>query len=90
MIFLRDTKKLIQIIKQAAIDVYDARKPCDVFYGKVVSSNPVGIQYNGMTLPSELLVFVNGTKTALCVGDSVVLLRKSGGQKYIVQGVIDA
>lgn len=89
VIFLRDMKKLIQIIKQAAIDVYESRKPCDVFYGKVVNINPAEVLYNGMTLPSELLVFVNGVKKSVCVGNRVALLRKAGGQKYIVLGVID-
>ena len=43
---------------------------------------------NTVLLPEELLVFMGDMKQKLKVGDKVVLLRKSGGQQYVVQGVI--
>lgn len=87
VIFLHDMKKLLQIIKQAAIDVYNAQKPCDYCYGTITSVAPFCLKLdNSNEIPEEMLVFLDSTQAELSEGDKVVVLRKSGGQKFLILG----
>lgn len=80
-------KKFLQIVKMAALEVYEAKKPCDFFYGKVENTSPFVLRLDNNTpVPEELLVFVDSQKTELNVGEKVVVLRKSGGQKFLILG----
>ncbi len=82
-------KKFLQLVKKAAIDAIEARKPCDVMFATVESTQPVVVKLeNALPLPDELLVFIDDVKQKLSVGCRVILLRKSGGQKYVVLGVM--
>ena len=86
---MHDMKQFLQLVKQAAIEAIDARKPCDVMFAKVESISPVAVSLENMLLlPEELLVFIEGVKDKLSVGCRVILLRKSGGQQYVVLGVV--
>ena len=81
-------KKLLQLIKKAAVDAVEARKPCDVMFATVEKTEPVAVKIeNSLTIPSELLVFTDGAKQNMSAGCRVILLRKSGGQQYVVLGV---
>lgn len=79
-------KGLLQIIKWAASDVYETKKPCDWLVATVESVSPVTINTGQYQLSEALLVFVEGMRQKLQKGDRVILLRKSGGQKYLVIG----
>ena len=58
-------------------------------FAKTENTSPFMLRLeNTVLLPEELLVFTGDMKQKLKVGDRVVLLRKSGGQQYVVQGVI--
>lgn len=82
-------KKFLQLIKRAALEAYDARKPCDLMYAMVESVNPVSIKLeNSLDIPEELLVLTRNIKSEISVGDSVAVIRKQGGQKYLIVGVI--
>ncbi len=81
-------KKFLQLVKKAAVDAIEARKPCDVMFAKVESTEPVTVRLeNSLLLPDDLLVFVDDVNRKLSVGCRVILLRKSGGQQYVVLGV---
>ena len=82
-------KKFLQLIKRAALEAYDARKPCDLMYARVESVNPVSIKLeNSLDIPEELIVLTRNIKSEISVGDSVAVIRKQGGQKYLIVGVI--
>ncbi len=82
-------KKFLQLIKRAALEAYDARKPCDLMYARVESVNPVSIKLeNSLDIPEELIVLTHNIKSEISVGDSVAVIRKQGGQKYLIVGVI--
>ena len=74
---------IIDIIKRVALNAYEATQPVGLYFGKVISTNPVKIQVGEhLTLPQEFLV-INGT---VFEGDEVSLIRCQGGQKYVVLG----
>lgn len=80
-------KKFLQIIKQAAIDVYNSQKPCDFCYGTIINIFPFKLKLdNSNILPEEMLVFTDSVKSELKTGDNVVVFRKSGGQKFLIIG----
>lgn len=94
-----DANEFTKLIKKAAQDAFEASKPVNVFFGNVTSVSPLNINVEQkMTLGENQLVLarsvtnyitnINGTNmavyNALNVGDSVILIRQQGGQKFIV------
>ncbi len=78
---------LLIAIKKAAIDAVEASKPLDFCYGKVSSVSPLKIKIEQkLTLGSAQLVLTETvSKTSpLELGDEVILLKKKGGQKFLV------
>lgn len=74
---------IIETIKKAALEAFEASCPVKLLFGKVISTDPVKIQVGEyLTLTREFLV-INGSVTE---GDSVTLIRCQGGQKYVVLG----
>ena len=77
---------MIQTIKKAALDAVEASKPMNVLFGTVTSTKPMLVKIDQkLTLNQNFLLI---TKTAkelpLVTGDSVILLRVQGGQKYLI------
>ena len=95
-----DAVQLVGFIKKTALDAVDASKPVRVCYGNVTSAAPLRISVEQkLPLEEEDLVLsrnvmdleaeVEGRitiKTGLTAGDSVILIREQGGQKYLVVG----
>ena len=81
---MHDTKKLLQLIKRAAVEVYRAEKPSDVRFGRLESVQPLRLSVDGLSLSGSLVCALRGVD--LHEGAAVVCLRKAGGQKYIVLG----
>lgn len=84
-------KAFLQLVKKAAVDAVEARKPCDIVFGTVKSINPLKIAIeNSLEIP-EVLITCIGNRNAVEVepGNAVVLIRKSGGQLYVMLGVIE-
>lgn len=82
-------KKLLQLIKKAAVEAIESRKPCDVLFATVKSTAPVTVNLeNNAVLPENLLIFTSDLKYRLSVGNKVILIRKTGGQQYLVAGVV--
>lgn len=88
MIGLHNINEFIKTIKKAAVEAIEARKPCDVMFASVESVSPFEIKLtNSIFIPEELLIFTGETKQQFSIGDTAVLIRKAGGQKYLVIGV---
>ena len=76
---------LVQLIKKCAMDVFKASKPCDWQTAKVKNISPLEISLSqNMILDSDFLVVPLRLQGTLSAGDTVVLIRKSGGQKFLV------
>lgn len=74
---------IIDIIKEVALNVFEASSPVKLLFGKVISTDPVKIQVGEyLTLTREFLV-INGE---VFKDDNVTLIRCQGGQKYVVLG----
>lgn len=80
-----------QLIKQIARQEREASRPCDVVFGRVVSVSPLAVQLEQKgTLPARFLVLsATAVRAGLAPGDAVLVLRKSGGQRYIVLDKIE-
>ena len=81
------SSNLIQIIKQAAVEAIEAKKPCDYTTGIVTSVNPLKIKISQTLELRKSFLDLTGTVTteALCAGEKVLLFRKSGGKRYVVK-----
>lgn len=74
---------IIDVIKKVALNAFEASNPVGLFFGKVISTDPVKIQVGEhLTLTRDFLV-INGE---VFDGDEVTLIRCQGGQKYVVLG----
>lgn len=90
---------IVQLIKQIAVEAVKAAKPCDYTIGTVINTSPLKIKISQtLTLDEDFLDLsrnvtnfetkINGQITTveneLKVGEKVLMIRKSGGQKYAV------
>lgn len=84
---MHDATDFLKIIKKAAMDALEASKPSDFCFGTVTSVSPLKIVVEQkMTLGSAQLVLTENiaVKNPLKANDEVILLKKKGGQKYLV------
>ena len=79
-----DIKNLLEIIKQAAVDAVNASNPVDYCFGKVMSTNPLKISLEQKIILGKNQLDFAISSNSLEVGNKVVLLKKRGGQKYLV------
>lgn len=79
-----DSKTLTEIIKKAAIEAVNAANPMDYCFGKVISSNPLKISLEQKLTLGRNQLDVAMSAGTLEVNDRVVLLKKRGGQKYLI------
>lgn len=83
-----------ETIRSIAIQSTEASKPSTRMFGTVSSLNPLKIQVNEkLVLDKNLLIISQTVKNYLdCdfieVGDSVIMTRQPGGQKYILDDMI--
>lgn len=77
---------LLKFIKKAAVEAVEASHPSDFCFGKVLDISPITIKVEQkLTLSKAQLVMTETiSKLPLAVGDEVVLLKKKGGQKYLI------
>lgn len=75
---------MVETIKRVALQAFEESTPSGVFFGQVVSAEPLKIQIEQkLTLGSKNLVLTESV-TDLVVGDKVILLRVQGGQQFVV------
>lgn len=81
-----DANDLLNIVKKAAVEAVNASQPTDFCFGKVINTNPLKIMVEQkMTLGTAHLVLTETiSKSSLTANDEVILLKKKGGQKYLV------
>lgn len=77
---------MFNAMKQIAENVFEARRPADWCYGKVISLDPFQVQIDQkLPLKKEFLAVRTGVSaSSFKVGDKLVLLRKQGGQEYLI------
>lgn len=77
---------LFTAMKQIAKDVFDTLQPADWCYGKVISLDPFQVQIDQkLPLKKEFLAARTGVSaSSFKVGDKLILLRKQGGQEYLI------
>lgn len=84
---MHDASDFLNAVKQAAIDAVNESQPTDFYFGQVTSTSPLKIFVEQkMTLSKPQLIVTETVFTTfpLAVGDNVVLLKKKGGQKYLI------
>lgn len=77
---------MFTVMKQIAENVFEARRPADWCYGKVISLDPFQVQIDQkLPLKKEFLAVRTGmSASSFKVGDRLILLRKQGGQEYLI------
>ena len=77
----------IQTIKRAALDAVRASKPCEVTFGSVLHTSPLTVSVDQkIKLSGDTLMCLDSYNNDMAVGDTVVLLRVQGGQRFVVLG----
>ena len=85
----------LAIIKESAMDAFYQSKPCDFFIGTVKKLEPLKIGITDKLIVSGRFLKVTGRVRELInaedespwnirEGDPVILIRKQGGQNYVV------
>ena len=89
----------VKLIKKTAMEAFRASKPADVVFVKVISVSPLKIKVDQKLIlnSAQLILSRNVTnykvkinddeqtiQNKLVLGDEVIMMQMSGGQKYIV------
>ena len=77
---------MFNAMKQIAENVFTAMRPADWCYGKVISLDPFQVQIDQkLPLKKEFLAVRTGVSaSSFKVGDILILVRKQGGQEYLI------
>ena len=77
---------MFNAMKQVGENVFTAMRPADWCYGKVISLSPFQVQIDQkLPLKKEFLAVRTGVSaSSFKVGDKLILLRKQGGQEYLI------
>lgn len=75
--------KQMQLI---ALNMINAEKPMMVQFGTVVSASPLKVKISQKLILSKDFFYALDGKTSFSAGDTLVLLRDHGGQKYLILG----
>ena len=77
---------LVQLLKQISKEEREASKPCDVVTGTVKSVNPLKISLSQkMYITADFLIETSYfAQLEINKGDDVVMIRKQGGQQFLL------
>lgn len=76
---------LLALIKRAAMEAFEASKPCTTCTGQVKEVLPLRISLDQKkVLDGDFLDVTSTAKEKIKKGSSVLLIRQAGGQKYSV------
>lgn len=77
---------LVQLLKQISKEERQASKPCNVVIGTVFSVSPLKISISQkMYLTKDFLIKTSHfAQLEIKKGDTVVLIRKQGGQEFLL------
>lgn len=74
-----------ETIKRIALSAVDSTNPVQVLFGTVTKTNPIEITvHQKLLLTRDFLVHLQRDGSALVQGDTVLLVRVQGGQKFVV------
>lgn len=78
----------VELIKRAALEAVEASQPSGIFFGLVKSVNPLKIALSQkLIIDSSTLIYLTEEPSEVySVGDTVVMIRVQGGQKFVVLG----
>jgi hypothetical protein len=77
---------LLSLIKRAAVEAVAEAQPCAVLYGTVEAADPLMVKVDGnLTLNGTRLTRTHAG-AGLERGQTAVLLRVQGGDRYVVLG----
>jgi hypothetical protein len=77
----------IRAIKTIVRNLIDSMKLADLIFGEVKSLAPLRIRVDQkLELEDDELIISRGVKSSLSVGDTVPMIRQSGGQLFYVLG----
>lgn len=77
---------LLQVIKKIAKDEREASRPCDFVLGTVADDSPLKIKISQKLVIGKEFFYLTETADSanLKTGDTVVMIRRDGGQKYLI------
>lgn len=77
---------LVQLLKQISKEEREASKPCDVITGTVSAVDPLKISVSQKIYLSEEFLLKTSYFAQLEIkkGDNVVMIRKQGGQQFLL------
>ncbi len=78
---------LVQVIKEVAMDAFNASKPTQLVLGTIVKTSPLEIKTGNLILDSDFLyVTTTATNNISYVGTGAVVLmiRQAGGQQFAI------
>lgn len=96
---MADALELIKAVKRVSVDAVNSAKPVEVCFGKVMGASPLKIFVEQKLILGEaqlvlcrnvcdFFTVIDGkyveVQNGLKAGETVVLLRQQGGQKYLV------
>ena len=82
-------ENLVAVIRRAASEVFDAKKPCDFVIGKVKTVSPLCVQCGGIdNIPSQVISVCDGAAGKLFDGCTAAMIRAQGGQRYLIIDVL--
>lgn len=76
--------RMVELIKRVALGAVEQSKPTDVLFGSIVSQNPLKIKIDQKQIIDKQFLIITSICERLKQGDSVVLIRMQGGQKFVV------
>lgn len=80
---------LVQLIKRIAVEAVNASKPCRIMRGNVKSVKPLEIAVSQkMVLDEDFLIVSDTAKGKIKEDVTVIMIRNSGGQEYVVLDTI--
>ena len=73
------------------MDAFNASKPCNVMVGKIKSVSPLKISIGQqLIVDDDFLMVGDSAKEHLAVNKTVILIRQSGGQRFLVVDTISS
>lgn len=75
---------LLQLIKQAAVEVIEASTPSDIHVGHIKSINPFVLHVADVDIPHDFIVIADSLSNNLDIDDKVIVITNRGGQLFCI------
>ncbi len=81
---MHDCTQLFETLKKLALNTMEASQPSDYVFGVVVQESPLKIQVEQKMILGKGQLVLCERVVPLSKDDEVVLMKKKGGQQYLV------